>query len=680
MHIHVCGDSTVDWAITLQTTSTLTATYLWEARDTAHITAQLGGAALLASLFRAAASQSTSETSAADLEVDGPSLAAETLVNPSSATVNRTFASWEQQPRRIGESASVWRMGRFLGVEPATRTEPAVPSTAGTFDCLVVDDANFGFRDDERLWPAQLSAARPIAQIVLKMSNPLASGPLWEHLIRHYADVLTVYCSVGDLRKEYAPIGQPLSWERMSQDIWAAVASRPDLLHAARVIVSGGLSGAVLVERDGDTTLVYDPLHQEDDWEQKHPGIPMGLGTCIVSALALSVMHCPEHPDWVQAIKHGLDAARLTHEHGFEIDAQSPQRGLSFPIAVTARELSQRTPSDTFESVAVVDDPDWQILRTAISEDYRSLAARIVTNGDAEACRGLPVERMGHWSSVDRTEIESMRSVRSIVREYLRQERPRRPLSLAVFGPPGAGKSFAIKQMVRQLAGRDSKTAILEFNLSQFSTVDDLHHALHRVRDAVVEQALPLVFWDEFDATVGERELGWLTHFLAPMQDGLFQDGATVRPIGPAIFIFAGGTHDTMARFKAHAMELPAAKATDFLSRLRGFVDILGPNPASDADRTYVLRRALLLRALLATKAPQLARGERLEIDPGVLRALLDIRSYVHGARSIESIIDMSALSQRLRFERSTLPPHHQLGLHVDPSEFLALVGDDSQH
>jgi hypothetical protein len=272
-----------------------------------------------------------------------------------------------------------------------------------------------------------------------------------------------------------------------------------------------------------------------------------------------------------------------------------------------------------------------------------------------------------------------MRSVRGIMREYLSQERPGRPLSLAVFGPPGAGKSFAIKQMVRQLAGRDAKTAILEFNLSQFSSVDDLHHALHRVRDAVVEQALPLVFWDEFDATVGGRELGWLAQFLAPMQDGLFQDGATVRPIGPAIFIFAGGTHDTMARFKAHAMELPTAKATDFLSRLRGYVDILGPNPVSDADRTYVLRRALLLRALLTTKAPQLVRGERLEIDPGVLRALLDIGSYVHGARSIESIIDMSALSQRRRFERSALPPHHQLGLHVDPGEFLALVDDDAQ-
>ena len=65
---------------------------------------------------------------------------------------------------------------------------------------------------------------------------------------------------------------------------------------------------------------------------------------------------------------------------------------------------------------------------------------------------------------------------------------------------------------------------------------------------------------------------------------------------------------------------------------------------------------------------------KRLDIDPGVLRAFLDVTNYVHGARSMESIVDMSALSGRLRYERSALPPRHQIGLHTDPDEFLALV------
>jgi hypothetical protein len=73
-------------------------------------------------------------------------------------------------------------------------------------------------------------------------------------------------------------------------------------------------------------------------------------------------------------------------------------------------------------------------------------------------------------------------------------------------------------------------------------------------------------------------------------------------------------------------------------------------------------------------KAPQLLDRDRLAIDPGVLRAFLGVGTFVHGARSMESIVDMSALAGLLRFERSALPAPHQLGLHVDPDEFLRLV------
>jgi hypothetical protein len=302
------------------------------------------------------------------------------------------------------------------------------------------------------------------------------------------------------------------------------------------------------------------------------------------------------------------------------------------------------------------------------------MAARIVVEGDIDACRDLPVERMGAWSSIDRTEIESMRSVRNIIREYLQQTQRARPLSLAVFGPPGSGKSFAIKQMAREWMGGTTRITVLEFNLSQFAAAAALPAALQRVRDCAVEGTLPLVFWDEFDTQLGGRELGWLAHFLAPMQDGAFVEDGVARPIGPAIFIFAGGTHAMMASFKSRAVELPGAKATDFISRLRGYVDILGPNPTGADDHTFVLRRALLLRALLLGKAPELFHNGTLDIDPGVLRAFLDVTTYVHGARSMESIVDMSALSGKLRYERSALPPQHQLGMHVDAGEFLALV------
>jgi hypothetical protein len=96
-----------------------------------------------------------------------------------------------------------------------------------------------------------------------------------------------------------------------------------------------------------------------------------------------------------------------------------------------------------------------------------------------------------------------------------------------------------------------------------------------------------------------------------------------------------------------------AAKGPDFVSRLRGHVDVLGPDPMNESDRMYPIRRAILLRALLERRAPRLLRGERANIDEGVLSALLTVPRYRHGARSIEAILAMSAVSGRNQFERS---------------------------
>ena len=215
---------------------------------------------------------------------------------------------------------------------------------------------------------------------------------------------------------------------------------------------------------------------------------------------------------------------------------------------------------------------------------------------------------------------------------------------------------------------------MLEFNLSQFEGMDAFCAAFQRVRDCAVDGSLPLVFWDEFDSAREGRELGWLAPFLAPMQDGTFMEGSLVRPIGRAVFVFAGGTHATMESFKSRAVEIPGAKATDFLSRLRGYIDILGPNQSGPADNSFFVRRALLLRQILQRRAPLLFEDGRVRIDPGIANAFLSVERYVHGSRSMESIVDMSVLSGRSNYSRASLPAAHQLSLHVDADEFLTLV------
>jgi len=669
--ILVTGDATVDWMLAVPTViapAALHASYQWETRAPVQIVAQPGGSALVHAVLAACAALAPD----GNLTIEGVAVPDVALADPDRDIVPRTFTVWQPFPIAPQRRDLTWRMQQFLGVRPAANGVSALSASDGVAEGLVIDDSNLGFRDDPVNWPRCLDGSEGTpANVVLKMSSPLGQGRLWDRLAGRLADNLTVYVSVGDLRKEFAPVGQPLSWERTATDVTRAVRERRDLASARRVVVSLGLSGALLIERDGPSWLIFDPLHQEGDWEGARPGAASGLGTCIAAALALEASRS-ETPDWLRAIRSGLEAGRALHEGRFVRPENPDEDGLTFPATMVAQILLNGGDAG-FRTVEVPDGEEWHIFASAFAESHRALAARIVVEGDVVACQDVPVERIGAWSSIDRTEIESMRSVRNIIREFL-HERRSRPLSLAVFGPPGSGKSFAIKQMAREWMSGGTRITVLEFNLSQFASPADLPAALQRVRDCAVEGTLPLVFWDEFDTGLGGRELGWLAQFLAPMQDGAFIEGGITRPIGPAIFIFAGGTHATMASFKTRAVEIPGAKATDFLSRLRGYVDILGPNSREASDRTFVLRRALLLRALLQLRAPGLLSGNRLDIDPGVLRGFLDVTTYVHGARSMESIVDMSALSGRLRYERSALPPRHQLGLHVDPDEFLALV------
>ena len=160
--------------------------------------------------------------------------------------------------------------------------------------------------------------------------------------------------------------------------------------------------------------------------------------------------------------------------------------------------------------------------------------------------KGIPLGKFGKLLTVDRREIESLRAIRLLVDEYWNGSPKSRPLNIAVFGAPGAGKSFGIEQVAISILPNTIEK--ITFNLSQLSSPDALIGAFHQVRDIGLAGKLPLVFWDEFDTTLGGRdgELGWLRYFLAPMQDGKFQHGQVTHPIGPAVFVFAGSTAETM--------------------------------------------------------------------------------------------------------------------------------------
>ena len=132
---------------------------------------------------------------------------------------------------------------------------------------------------------------------------------------------------------------------------------------------------------------------------------------------------------------------------------------------------------------------------------------------------------------------EALHNISCLISEYC-ESRQKTPLSIAVFGPPGSGKSFAVEHVASSI--RPGEIKKITFNLSQLSGPVDLLDTFHQIRDIALSGNISLVFWDEFDSLLQNQPLGWLKYFLVPMQDGTFQEGQITHRIGRCSFVFSG--------------------------------------------------------------------------------------------------------------------------------------------
>lgn len=322
-------------------------------------------------------------------------------------------------------------------------------------------------------------------------------------------------------------------------------------------------------------------------------------------------------------------------------------------------------------------------------------AARRVALVGPGVLEELPFQRFGlHWS-VDREEIENLQYLQELIQDYKETDAAHvyKPLSLAVFGPPGSGRLFGFKQIVKSIYG--SYVPQLEFNLSRFNDPKDLFAAFHQVRDLVQGGATPVVFWDEFDS----KDYMWLPYLLEPMQDGAFLEGPVSHPIGKCVFVFAGVTswdfenfgpqepdrefdHGRRFEKKREAWDrFRHLKGPDFIHRLSGYLNVMGPNPrcAWDPqtecwvpqveDISFPVRRAILMRAMLGIRD-----REPLAMEPGLVAAILEIPRYKHGARSLGKILAHVRKGVGAgQITRSDLPKGF-LKLHVDSEAFISIM------
>src|SRR5262249_27813858 len=119
-------------------------------------------------------------------------------------------------------------------------------------------------------------------------------------------------------------------------------------------------------------------------------------------------------------------------------------------------------------------------------------------------------------------------TIKRILADYVVRE-AKRPICIAVFGPPGSGKSAIVKQILESLGS--SYPDRPEINLSQIESESALGDAVLQKKelfDIFQKRAkgkgwIPVIFFDEFDTALDDKAYSWLKSFLSLMQDGNIQ-------------------------------------------------------------------------------------------------------------------------------------------------------------
>lgn len=421
---------------------------------------------------------------------------------------------------------------------------------------------------------------------------------------------------------------------------------------------------------------------------------------------------------WVEGAVRDFGQEQVQHVHSFVAECFKKSKGVLARTATIPALLGPLKQYGIFGPIA-----DQYTFFTEVDEP--TLARNVMIHGERSiTSAGIPIAKYGNLVLTQRHELEIFREFASILKAY-ENTGFASPLNIGVFSEPGAGKSFAISQILASLNSQIIDTKPISFDLSQFSSETDLIEAFRMIASHSASGKVPTVFWDEYDSNRDGRSFGWLQSLLEPMQARNHASGS----LGRAIFVFAG------SRFKqredlfdcefldrtgllftkdsptiADLRNLPHSFDTDFmdsleqrlkgekslgvgnlisdekLTKFRSFVSNKGldfksrlhfciqisPINKVGTDSGYLYKRALMARFKLKEHDPDVFRGNRLEIDEKTISALLspDVR-FIHGARSFENTIKTIALGYGPIMDSSRIATVYALGNHIqDPGAF----------
>jgi len=674
--------------------------------------------------------------------VSGPELENK-LEHPDLQKIHSYIAVSNYKAKK--DDADIWRISDLNGF---SRPAPEECEIEGPHleeltksELIVIDDAANGCRHNSKITKRLNKVRSESTTTIYKMSRPIhfrhlkgdpcgidcAKCSLWTWIKQRYIDLykniepkpknskLVVILDAEDLRTEECEISKGLSWERTAVDTVNAflvdeaehydrffIKKEKTYILACWVIIRFGLDGAVILppgcnyesasNKDEYTKrayLVYDRNRIEGQFNFETKGLMTGYSSTLTAIVTNSILNNNNVIDIetiLEATKKGLTAARTVLLEGFD-------KSKSIHPCDTLINASKNSPDKCFQTSIIPYAKNefhrpiggWSIITSSGLQVIEKAAMDILSKGVDYCPDKFPIAKFGALTTLDKSEIEGYRNIERLVREYTENTNKKEPLCLAVFGQPGSGKSYGVKQVIKSII---NDVEILGFNISEFTSTKQLSRAFHQVTDKTGSNHMPLIFFDEFDSKFGEQSCGWLKYFLAPMNDGEFNDGIDTHPIGRAIFVFAGGTFHQYSEMSNACFkeDMKDAKVPDFVSRLRGHLNILGSNPTHETDYTCMLRRATVLYDNLSRRADALGRTahwlkdnkNHISINNGVKRAFLKAPHYKNSTRSMVAIMEMSALSNSKGYTKSALPPPYLLEMQVNAPAFKNLVRRDA--
>jgi len=603
-----------------------------------------------------------------------------------------------------------YHVDEFLGYS-ISKSEPFTDFKAidlSTFDLVLIDDLSQDQSNHSNSLLTNLSTFNTEGLIIYKANVPLNGNKLFEKIANQYGNQLVTIIHADHLRESGLIISKKLSWDATLEDFisgFSNLSCYKELSKSKVIIIRFGLEATLAIFQNNTTNealenkselsykFFYIPEKYEEEIKENADGLMQGITSSFVVAFINTYFQENKQNHYIEdicinPILNGMHAAIKCMNLGYEKKSNGE---LDYPY----KQLVDQNASN--EKIKLLD-----LSKNFLTSSPKSLANEIFLRskslvechsrdytiyGESDFIKRIPKSIFGGLSTYDRDEIENFRTFRKVVMEYHGRTNEKKPLSYAVFGPPGSGKSFGIKKILESLK---IKIQIVEKNISQIDAYEDIRTTFQEVRDINLSGKLPIIFFDEFDSKLNENRLGWLKYFLAPMQDGVFKDGESNHPIGKAIFIFAGGTKDSFENFcipldypeidpnyTAEILVHKNAKFKDFVSRLKGFINIKGIDCQDvNSDILFPFRRAIVLREMLLKVSDILDSNKCVSIDSSLLGALLKIPKFKHGSRSLESIISMSDLKNARTYQKANLPSTKLLNMQLDSDEFMKMMND----